>query len=79
MGKLKAGQVTEMDTPPILISAPQWFHRPYNAPVMFYKVSKMPSVKADLDICSHVLDVSGCCMSVSLILGIKLDFSSCAN
>ena len=47
-------------------------------PTWFYMVGKKPSVKADLAIYSHVLDVSGWCMSVSLILGIKLDFSSCA-
>ena len=33
-------------------------------------------MNADLAIYGHVLDVSGWCMSVSLILGIKLDFSS---
>ena len=27
----------------------------------------------------HILDVSGWCMSVSIILGFKLDFSSCVN
>ena len=35
-------------------------------------------MKADLAIYSHVVDASGQCMSVSLILGFKLDFSSCA-
>ena len=33
-------------------------------------------MKADLAIYSQVLDVSGQCMSVSLMLGIILDFSS---
>ena len=40
---------------------------------------KKPSVKADLVIYSHVLDVSRQRMSVPLILGFKLDFSSCVN
>ena len=35
-------------------------------------------MKADLAIYSHIVDVSGQRMSVSLILGFKLDFSSCA-
>ena len=69
----------QFDTPPILNSAPQWFHRPCNAHTQFYRVGKKPSVKAYLAIYSHILDVSGQCMSVSLILGIKLDFISCAN
>ena len=38
-------------------------------------------MKVNLAIYRHVLNVSGQCMSVSLILGFKLDFnfSSCAN
>ena len=36
-------------------------------------------MKAVLAIYSHVVDISVQCMSVSLILGFKLDFSSCAN
>ena len=39
----------------------------------------MPSVKADLAIYSHVVDVSGQCRSVSLILDCNLDFNSCDN
>ena len=70
------GHWQQFGTSPILISAPQWSHRPYNAPKQFYRVGKKPSVKADLAIYSHVLDLSGQCMSVSLMLGIKLDFSS---
>ena len=35
-------------------------------------------MKADLAICSHVVDASGLCISVSLILDFELDFSSCA-
>ena len=66
-------------TQPILISAPQWPNRPYNAPTQFYRVGKKPSVKAGLAIYSHVVDASGQCMSVSLILGFNLDFSSCDN
>ena len=34
-------------------------------------------MKADLGIYSHVVDVSGQCVSVSL--GFNLDFSSCDN
>ena len=45
----------------------------------FTVLGKKPSVKADLAIYSHVVDASGQCMSVSLILGFKLDLSSCAN
>ena len=36
----------------------------------------MQSVKADLAMYSHTVGVSRQCMSVSLILGCKLDFSS---
>ena len=61
---------------PILISAPQWANRPCNAPTQFYRVGK-PSVKADLAIYSHAIDVGGQCMSESLTLGHNLDFSSC--
>ena len=46
-------------TPPILISAPQWPHRPYNAPMQFYRAGKKPSVKARLAIYGRVVDVSG--------------------
>ena len=35
-------------------------------------------MKVDLAVVSHVLDASGQCTSVSLILGFKLDVSSCA-
>ena len=69
----------QFDTTPILISALQWLHMPCNAPTWFYKVGKKLSVKANLATYSHILDVSGRCMSVSLTLGIKLDFNSCAN
>ena len=62
-----------------LISVYQWPHRPCNAPMWFYKVGKNSSVKADLAIYSHILDVSGQCMSVSFTLGFKLDFSSCVD
>ena len=40
----------------------------------FTESAKSPSVKADLAIYSHIADVSGQCMSVSLILGFNLDF-----
>ena len=42
-------------------------------------VGKKLSVKANLVIYSHILNVSGQGMSISLILGTKLDFSFCAN
>ena len=74
------GHWQQFDTTPILISAPQWLHRPCNAQTQFYNVSKKTSVKVDLAIYScYILDVSGRCMSVSLLLGIKLDFSSFVN
>ena len=72
----KDGHWQQLDTTTILISAPHWLHRPCNAPTQFYRVGKKPSVKVDLTIYSHVVDVSGWCMSV---LGIKLHFSSCVN
>ena len=68
----------QFDTTPTLISAPHWPHRPCNAPIRLYRVRKKPSVKADLAMHSHTVDVSRQCMCVSLILGCKLDFSSCA-
>ena len=40
---------------------------------------QFPSVNADLAIYSEVVDVFRQCMNVSLILGIKLEFSPCAN
>ena len=73
------GHWQQFGTQPILISAPQLANRTCNAPTRFYRVGKKKSVKADLAIYSKVLDVSGQCMSISLILFIKLDFSSCAN
>ena len=77
IGQGRNGLLQQFDT--ILISASQWLHRSCNAPTRLYQVGKKLSVKADLAIYSHVLDISGWCMSVSLILSIKLDFSSCAN
>ena len=71
------GHWQQFGTQPILISAPQRDHRPCNAPTWFYRVGKKPSVKADLAIYSHAVDVRGQCMSESLILGHNLDFSSC--
>ena len=50
------------------------FYNPCNIMGVVYKLS----VKADLDIYSHEVNASGQCMSVSLILGFKLNFSSCA-
>ena len=76
MGRDGHGQ--QFDTTSTLISAPQWPHRPCYAPMQPYRVVKKPSVKADLAMYSHTVDVSRQCMSVLLILGCKLDFSSCA-
>ena len=56
-------------TPPTLIGAPQWPNNPCNAPMWLYRVGKKPSMKADLAIYSHVVDVSRQCMIASLILG----------
>ena len=67
----------QFGTQPIPISAPQWADRPCNAPTQFYKVGKKPSVKADLAIYSHAVDIGGQCMSESLTLRHNLDFSSC--
>ena len=73
------GHWQQLGTSPILIGVTHWLHKPCNAPTMFHRVEKKPSVKVDLAIYSHIVDVSEQCMSVSLILGFKLDFSSCAN
>ena len=70
------GYWQQSGTQPTFINAPQWPKRPCNAPRWFYRVSKKPSVKADLPIHSHIVDASGQCMSISLILGFNLDFSS---
>ena len=72
------GHWQQLGTSPILIIAPQRLHRPCNAPLQFYRVSKKPSVKVNLAIYSQVVDASGQCMNVSLILGFILDFSFCA-
>ena len=71
------GHCQQFHTTPTLISAPQWPHRPCNAPMRPYTVGKRPSVKADLAIYSQAVDVRGQCMSESLKLGHNLDFSSC--
>ena len=73
------GRWQQFSTQATLFTAPQWSHRPCNAPTRLYRVGKKPSVKADLAIYSQIADASGQCMSVSLILGFKLDFSSCDN
>lgn len=44
-------------------------------PVEFERVGKRPHVKADLAIHSHILGVSGYCLSVAVILSYKFDFS----
>ena len=59
----------QFDTTPTLISAHQRPYRPCNAPIRLYRVSKKPSVKGDLAMYSHIVDVSKQCMSVSLTLG----------
>ena len=69
----------QFGTKPILISAPQWPHKPCNAPTRFYRVVKKPFVKANLVIYSHIVDASGQCTSISLILSFNLDFSSFDN
>ena len=77
------GHWQQFGTQPILISAPQRVNRSCNAPTRFYRVGKKLSVKTDLAIYSHAVDVLGQCMSELLILGIiiiityYLDFSSC--
>ena len=52
------GHCQQYDTTPSLISVPQWPHRPCNAPMRLYTVGKKPSVKADLAMYSHTVDVS---------------------
>ena len=71
------GHCQQFHTTPTLISAPQWPHRPCNAPMRPYTVGKEPSMKADLAIHNQAVDVRGQCMSESLKLGHNLDFSSC--
>ena len=71
------GHWQQFGTQPTLISALQWADRPCNAPTWFYRVDKKPSVKAELAINSHAVDVCGQCMIEPLILGHNLDFSSC--
>ena len=71
------GHWQQFGTQPILISVLQWANSPCNVPTRFYRVGKKPSVKADLAIYSHAIDVGGQCMSESLTLAHNLDFSSC--
>ena len=71
------GHWQQFGTQPILISATQWPNRSFNVLMQFYRVGKKPSVKADLVIYSYIVNASGQCMSVSLILYFNLDFSSC--
>ena len=66
------GHWWQFGTPLILISVPQWLYRSCNAPMQYCRVGKKLSVKADRTIYSHIVDVSGDCMSVSLILGISV-------
>ena len=62
------GDWQQFGAQPILISAPQWAKRPFNAPTRFYRVDKNPSVNADLAIYNHAVDGRGQCMSESLTL-----------
>ena len=71
------GHWQQPGTQPILISAPQWAKWPCNAPTRFYRLNKKESVKADLAIYSHAVDVGGQRISESLTFGHKLEFSSC--
>ena len=68
----------QFDTTQTLINAPQWPHRPCNASIQLYRVGKKLSEKADLAMYSQSVDVFRKWMSISLILGCKLDFCSCA-
>ena len=65
----------QYDTTHILINVIHWLHRHCSAPLWFDRVTKKPSVNADLTIYTHVHGVSG---SVGLMLSNKLDFSSSA-
>ena len=49
------------------------------SPTHSNRVGKKPSVKVDLDINRHIVDASGQCMSVPLIIASDLDFSSSDN
>ena len=73
------GHWQQLVTQPILISAPQWLHKPCNGPTQLYRVGKKSFVKAGMAMYSHVVDFSGQWISVSLILGCKLGFSPCAT
>ena len=64
----------QFSTPLILFSAPSGFTGPVMHQCSFTGLAKS-RLKAGLAIYSHKVDVSGQCMSVSLILG----FSSCDN
>ena len=72
------GHWQQCGTQPILISAPQQPKRTSNAPTWLYRVSKSQLWKQTwLSIATYVVNASWQCMSVSLILGLNLDFSSC--
>ena len=60
-----------------MISALQWPSRTCNVPTRPYRVGKKLSVKADLAIYSHAVNVARQCMSKSLMLGHNLDFATC--
>jgi len=48
-------------------------------PAWLNRVSKKPSVKADLLIYSNCVTVSGQCLSMAIIISNKMDFNSCVN
>ena len=66
-------------TPPILISDPNGSTGPVIHQCSFTGLTKRLLWKQTWQIYRCIVDVSGRCMSVSLILGFKLDFISYAN
>ena len=52
------GHWQQTGTSPILISTPQWSHRPCNAPVWLYRIGKKAVCKSNLVIYKYVVDVS---------------------
>jgi len=53
--------------------------RVWVGPTWLDRVSKKPSVKADILIYSNCVTVSGYSLSVAIIISNKMDFNSCAN
>jgi len=71
-------QVEQFGTTCHPINAPQWLHRVCDGPAWLDRVSKKPSVKANLLIYINCVKVSRQCLSVAIIISNKLDFNSCA-